>query len=406
MRTMKLLILGVAFLAGCMQVDENPKWNPKAEYPAWAYDAPQYYRPTEDLQVAETLGDGIPVYYTRSEYFFVRHPGGYQLTGESRVAVWCSTDQGRRWEKVGYYGVEQSHFLFKAEADGEHWIRFVGPGQGVTDVPPGMPHRIYAVDTRSPAIQVAVKPGPWKDRDKKVPYIYRVGETVTLSWTVVDPYLAPRSIGVGTCFAKFPYNLVWNRIPGSLPPKYSIDVELPPEAAREGGIRFRVEAADKAGNAGVGLTDVLTVASQKPTSQPTTRPAGPFELVLQNEGAKETKPGWPMPGALLRGGAVRILDWLPEQAAKYDTLELEFSPNNGQMWQTVATGLKVGRPARWTVPMVTSKNCLLRIVAITRGEPGKEPQKFLLAQTQRFTVDTVVPDSIVPEKPTLILPEK
>jgi len=402
MRTAKFLMLSAAFLVGCTVTDENPNWNPKAEYPAWAYDAPHYYHPTEDLEVAEVVGDGMPVYYTRSDYFFIRHPGGCQLIGVPRVAVWSSSDQGRRWEKAGYYGVEQSHFLFKAEDDGEYWIRFVGPGQGVSEVPPGMPHRIYVVDRRPPKVLVKVIPGPWRDAEKKVPYTYRVGETVTLSWLVSDEHLAARTLSVGTCFAGFPHNLVWSQIPEPLPARHSMPVELPPEAAKDGGIRFRVQAGDKAGNTGMGLTDVMIVSGGKPTSQPTVQPSGPFELIVQNEGAKEAKPGWPMPGAVLRGGTTRVLNWMPETAAKYETLELQFSSNTGQTWRTVATGLKYGKSVKWTVPLLTSRNCLLRIVATTKAD--KDVQKIMLAATQRFHVDSVVPDTVL--GPEVIQPDR
>ncbi|HOF17950.1 MAG TPA: hypothetical protein PK082_03510 [Phycisphaerae bacterium] len=387
-KTTLLWILPVLWVsAGCTQQDENPHWRPAADYPGWAYDGPIYYRPSEDLQAKETVGHGIGVYYSRSEYFFLRHPNGYQVVGEPRVAVWCSTDDGKHWGKCGYYGVEQTHFLFKAEKDGPHWIRFVGPGQGVAEVPPGMPHRIYIVDRRPPTIALTVIPAPWKDDEKKEPYIYKTGETVTLNWSVSDANLQEGSVKLGTCFAKFPHNLVWSRFHQPLPPRGTMKVEIPPEAAGDGGLRFRMEATDKAGNVGMALTDVMQVRSVPgAATRPAIGSAGVFETVA--EAGEEEKPGWPMPGAMLRGGTARVLNWTPDSARDYAQLELQFTANNGLSWRTIAGDLKVGEKAKWTVPSVTSKDCRLRIVGVS-----KTGERIMLAMTQRFIVDTVVPDT-------------
>ena len=276
------------FVVGCMQVDENPDWNPSADYPGWTYDAPFYYRPTEDLKPLETIGYGIGVYYTNSEYFFIQHPGGYQVDGTPRIAVWCTSDRGEHWQKSGYFGVEQSHFLFRAQEDGRYWIRFVGTGQGVSEVPPGMPHRIYVVDRKPPTIKLTVTPTPWKDDGKTKPYFYKVGETVTLRWYVTDPNLAKGTVKLGTCFARFPHNLVWSRFPKELPPTGKMEVEIPPEAVQEGGLRFRMEATDKADNIGMGLTEVMRVIrAPGAETQPTTRRALQFEPVPPAAAVKE-----------------------------------------------------------------------------------------------------------------------
>lgn len=401
MRTITGVLMAMALVSGCTQVDENPHWNPQAHYPPWAYDAPFYYRPSEDMKVVEmieTAAGPIPVYYARTEYFFIKHPGGYQVSGEPRVAIWSSLDKGKTWDRVGYYGVEQAYFRYLPEADGQHWIRFVGPGQGVTEVPPGMPHRIYVVDRQPPQVVLTVEPSVWQDREKKIPRIFKVGETVTLNWSVVDENLADGSIKLGTCFAKFPHNLVWSRFPKALPPSGSMQVEIPPEAVRDGGLRFRMEAEDKPGNIGMGLTEILHVEGQAgDLAGPLAKPAGQFEPVHQTQGTPEGKDGWPNTAALWRGGTSRVLNWIPKTVADYKVARLEFSANDGRSWLMVATGLRPNQSVRWTVPMVTSKMCRLRIVGLS--DKGEE---FMLATSPKFTVDTVMPETEM--GPTLIPP--
>ncbi len=397
MRKLMLLMLAAVFVGGCALEDENPDWNPKKELPSWAYDAPFYYRPTEDLKAVEIVGPGIPIYYPNSEYFFLPHPGGYQTTGSSRIAVWCSTDQ-ENWERCGYFGVEQTHFLMHAEQEGTHWIRFVGPGQGVTKVPPGQPHRIYVVDQTPPAIILSLKPKPYYEDSagNRKTYIYEVGEIVILRWLVNEPNPKKGTIKLGTCFAKFPHNLIWSAWPKPLATSGTMQIEIPPEAVKDGGLRFRMEATDKAGNVGMAMTEIMNVQGQgKPGPQPSARPVKPSDQVYQTAGTPDKKrPGWPLKGTFFRGGTTRILAWMPESASACKELELRFSSNNGRTWRTLATNLRPGKKIKWTVPKVTSKNCRLRFVGVLKS--GK---KVTLFMSERFYVGTVGADIIEGPKP-------
>jgi len=397
------IALSAVLLVGCMQADENPDWAPAQDLPGWAYDAPFYYRPSEELKPQETIGHGIPVYYSRSEYFFVRHPGGYQVSGDPRVCVWSSADSGEQWSKSGYFGVEQTHFLFRAEQDGPHWLRFVGPAQGVTEVPPGQPHRIYVVDRAPPKITLTVTPAPWKkdEHGRKVRHIYKTGETVLLEWYVADENLKEGTVKLGTCFAEFPHNLVWSRFPKALPPHGRMEVDIPPEAAADGGLRFRMEATDKADNVGMALTETMhVVAGDAAGRQPSVRPADAFVVTAgAEERYKDPRPGWPQVGGLLRGGTARVLAWMPEAARDYDVLEFQFSADNGLSWRTLDSGASFGTKIKWTVPSVTSKRCRIRIVGV-----GKGGERIMLALSQPFTVDTVTPDIIL--GPRTIPPEE
>ena len=399
MRWTRWFILVGIVLSGCTQVDENPNWNPQADLPDWTYDAPVYYRPSEDLPVAETIGEGIAVYHTRQEYFFIRHPDGYQVNGVPRMAAWFSIDGGKTWSKSGYFGVEQTHFLFRAKEDGAYWIRFVGPGQGSADTPAEAPHRVYLVDRSPPAVVVGISPTPWEDQQKTIPHIYRAGETVNVSWGVSDKNLAPGTIKLTTLFVRFPQNLIWGRFPEALPDAGSEPIQIPPEAARNGGMKFRVEAADKAGNVAVAFSETLqVVAGPPPESQPSVRPAGQFETGRLP--SPEDKPGWPQPAAFLWGASSQSLGWIPKEAGDRENVELQFSHDDGQSWQTVAKDVKPGKPVKWTVPSVSSRNCRLRIASILPGIGDKEkPAAIMIVMSQRFTVETPSPNSMPGKKP-------
>ncbi|MGA2266382.1 MAG: hypothetical protein ABSH10_08140 [Phycisphaerae bacterium] len=415
MRVILWLVAVLAVFAGCMQTDENTKFNPPKELPPWAYDAPLYYQPAEDLPQQETIGNGIGVYYTRGKSFFIRHPSNCQVSGVPRVAVYYSLDQGQDWSKAGYYGVEQTHFNFLAKEEGAYWIRFVGPGQGSAECPPGQPQRIYVVDRTPPAIVLSITPSAWDDEKNQVPHLYDVGQTVRLDWGVSDRHLDPNSIKMGICFAEFPYNVVWSVLPETMKESGSLTVELPPQAAQHGGIRFRLEARDKAGNIGLAMTDVLHIRSAAPATtrpapppptgvprarlilppqtQPSAPPPQPPPAVLApgrfERGAMVTadRPGWPKFEQILSKSSRQELGWLPPAAANYRDMELQFSADDGQSWQTVAKGLKPGQPVAWTVPDVTGATCRLRVVALVPASGGTAGTEITLAMTQRFTVN-------------------
>ena len=375
-----------ALAAGCTVVDENPDWSPQSDYPAWMYDAPFYHRPSEDLPVLETL-NGIPIYHSRSEYFFIRHPAGCQVVGEPRMGVWYSTNHGQAWEKSGFFGVEQSHFLFGAESDGQYWIRFVGPGQGTSTVPPGMPHRIYMVDRQPPRIVLRVTPSAWQDAEKKIPRRFKVGQDVNLRWLIRDRCLDKNSSKLELCFAKFPHNSPWLTVPEKTDLSGTMTIEIPKKAADDGGIRFRLSARDLAGNIGVAMTDILHVISDKPpTLVARVKAVKADDPVQQTQGTPGKRLGWPAAGAMLRGGATRVLGWLPESAGNYGSVDLEFSANDAQTWHIVAKDLKAGQKINWTVPMVNSKNSRLRIVGL-----DKQKRKCMIIMGPRFTVTTVAP---------------
>ncbi len=413
MRAIVWIIAVLLLLAGCTQVDENPKFNPSAELPSWVYDAPFYYQPSQDLPAVETIGDGIGVYYTGEKTFFVRHPGGYQIDGVPRVGVYYSTDQGQTWLKAGYFGVEQTYFNFLAKEEGSYWVRFVGPGQGLAECPPGVPHRIYVVDRTRPTAVLSITPPIWEDEKNRIPHVYQVGQNIRLDWGVSDRNLDPNTIKLGICFADFPHNVVWSTLPDTMTESGSIMVELPPEAAQHGGIRFRLEARDKAGNIGVALTEPLRVrgagaAATQPAGPPSTQPhvvappqapvppqappppprpavlpPGPFERAK----GPESRPGWPKTDQHLKKETPQQLNWLPPAAASYRELELQFSTDDGLTWQMVAKGLKVGQPVAWTVPDVIGRTCRLRVAAIVPATGGMGRVEITLAMTQRFTVE-------------------
>lgn len=85
----------------------------------------------------------------------------------------------------------------------------------------------------------------------------------------------------------------------------------------------------------------------------------------------------PTDGALLRAGDTCRITW---SAVGVDTVQLEFSSDNGAHWQTIAasTAAATGR-LDWTVPATLSANCLLRITDTTNVNVyDRTPQPFAI----------------------------
>ncbi len=285
-----LVLMACVALLGCTSPDENPSWNPPEQYPPPFYDRDFYLAPMVELEPTEKVGNNIPIYYSRDELVFIKHPDGQQPASPPRMGLFYSNNGGTVWNKAGYYGLQQTHFEFHAPQDDRYWIRFVGPGQGTAEVPPGQPHRVYVVDTHAPKINMTVSPSPWLDEDRKVPRQFHVGQEVVLHWTVDDKHLIKDSVQLATCYAQFPHNLVWSEFGEQMGPVGAVRVMIPPEAAHQAGLRFRIIAKDKAGNIGIALSEILPV-----TAEPLPESERPM---IADLGSSEPKPATRAPAPL------------------------------------------------------------------------------------------------------------
>lgn len=84
---------------------------------------------------------------------------------------------------------------------------------------------------------------------------------------------------------------------------------------------------------------------------------------------------------MLRGAISRVLRWLPEDAKRYASCELDFSSDAGKTWTSLATGIRPGDAVVWTTPTVTSALCQLRILGIDANA-----QRVPLATSATFAV--------------------
>ena len=285
MRALTWTIMIGALVAGCSVGGKSSDWSMDHEYPPWLYDAPFYRKPSEDLPVLETL-NGTPIYHSGREYFFIRHPDGCQVADEPRVGVWYSANQGEVWKRAGFFGAEQSHFLFRAESEGCFWVRFDRPDEEASDLSPSPPHRIYIVDRQAPRVALHVTPSPWRDKETKLPRQFSAGQNVVLRWLIRDRRLDVNSPKLQLCFAKDPTNAPWLTVPQKIEPSGTITIEIPAKAASDGELRFRLCAQDLAGNVGTAVSDVLHVVStEAPAPVAPIRASEAADPVRRTEGA-------------------------------------------------------------------------------------------------------------------------
>lgn len=81
-----------------------------------------------------------------------------------------------------------------------------------------------------------------------------------------------------------------------------------------------------------------------------------------------------------KAGSIHTIEWITEGVN--EPVAIEFSPDNGVTWQTVASG--VTARTNWTVPATPSTECLLRVTALADG-----------------ALTHVVPFAIVPPPPSI-----
>jgi hypothetical protein len=237
-------------------------FDPAGTNPEWAFNNPNYIRPTDELTPAPRAKEGDPLhYFTNQRLVQVRQPADEASDEVPRVAVWWTDNNGFHWHRAGYFGRGQTFFLFEVEEDGDYGIRFVGPGQTPAVNTPAYPERVYHVDTHEPKVEVTISPDQsW----------YAAGQKVTISWRAADYHLIddPVSIVMLTDFSADGPQVV--ELQRGLAGEGTITYEIP-AGLTDQQVRFRVEALDRANNLGLAFSHSLQVVEPKLTE--TTEPA-------------------------------------------------------------------------------------------------------------------------------------
>ena len=260
-----LAVLSLSALAGCSFKEGNPHHNP-GQNPSCFADAQYYPKPAFDIKPTKIHNPGkqglhkkgIPIRYISDTSFFIKHPFFEQTENElPRLKYYVSTNSGEHWSLGGAFGKGAEYSQCVAGHDAEYWVRFAGPG-----IAPlyknGGPHRVYIIDNTPPKIKVKITPGPWLDKKKKIPHIYRVGDVVRVSWSVTDVNIDPKSVQLSSCIGRFLNGIEWDKIGKRTATIGSAEIRLSPEAVN-GGIKFRIMAKDKAGNIGLATSRYIDV---------------------------------------------------------------------------------------------------------------------------------------------------
>jgi hypothetical protein len=243
--------------------DVEAPFDPPNTYPGWAYDAPSYVKPAQQLTPEPSARPGDPShYFTKEKVVMISRPSGYTPEEAPRVAIWWTDNNGFHWHKAGYFGREQSFFPFEVEEDGDYGIRFVGPGQELAMQAVAYPERVYHVDTVIPEVQVTVNPDQtW----------YNPGQKVTVFWRAEDYHLIETPVRI-TALVDFTANEQKPiEIQKGLAAEGAITYVLPQEML-DHEVRFRVDAIDRANNLGIAFSHALQVVSE-PVEPPAAEPA-------------------------------------------------------------------------------------------------------------------------------------
>ena len=291
----------VVWGVGCNCCKDKPRddkqvhgYDPAVQYPAWAYDAPFYYKPPKDHgDVGETVapsGPGEPThYFIRSRTLYIPHPRNTATTQPAgdlpemgprttpqdlapRVGVYWTDSHGQEWVRAGHFGLGQTHFAFPAENDGVYGFRLTGPRlSSATCSPatcsPPRPDVVYHVDTVPPEITVCIEPN--------LP-AYRPNQSVQVHWVSQDENLAESPVSISACRrVGKDGQREWREAVRDQPGSGSTSFVVPADAEAR-SFKIRVDARDRAGNLGVTFTPVLLVnagATTDPPAETARRPA-------------------------------------------------------------------------------------------------------------------------------------
>lgn len=237
-----------------------------AATPEWTFDRPFYIKPADSTKPVKNF-DGPPKeIYTQKRELHIPRPAAGNPRKAPRVAIWLTKDNGLKWERIGYFGLQQSVFAFQVKRDGDYGIRFIGPGIPPAKCKPPKPHMVFHVDSEAPEITVFVEP------DCEV---YQPGQTLTIEWTSLDPNLKANDTRISVCLDHKGRELRWLDLGKSHPESGKLDLVIPKDAIDKTMV-VRVSAVDQAENYGFGYSCLLPVVCEPtptPAAAPATQPA-------------------------------------------------------------------------------------------------------------------------------------
>lgn len=257
----------VFFSAGCADVkspfaakSRSPRStepiadDPPNTYPGWAYDAPEYVRPADELTPEPKADPTAPLhFFTNEKVVMIRRPEMFDADEVPRVAVWWTENNGFHWTKAGYFGRHQPFFPFEVREDGDYGVRFVGPGHEPEIHKRPFPQRVYHVDTTPPEVTVSVSPQrAW----------YAPGDAVTVSWQTIDPNLAGNPVRLSLLLDFTSDGQRSRELEHDLPADGSTTFTIPPDSV-DHELQFRVDALDRAGNLGMAISPGLRIVPRE-----------------------------------------------------------------------------------------------------------------------------------------------
>jgi hypothetical protein len=268
-KTFWLIVTGLIIVVGVSGCGKKEPPYKSSSFPDWSYDKPFYFVPADSaLPISDFKIDPKPT-YTRNTLLSIPKPNISDNRKAPRTAIWVTKTDGMTWEKVGYFGLQQTHFVYHTDGDGYYGFRFIGPGIPPADTKPPKPHQTWIVDTEAPVIKVYVYP----DQETYLP-----GDMITIEWSCEDENLDPETVKIAVCLDGQPSKtIVWKALSSHHQEYGTLDVEIPDEAVDKKLI-VRVMARDLAGNGGIGYSVQLPVIFEPPPPPTTQSTEGKVSL--------------------------------------------------------------------------------------------------------------------------------
>lgn len=95
----------------------------------------------------------------------------------------------------------------------------------------------------------------------------------------------------------------------------------------------------------------------------------------------------PNGGGTLGAGASTSITWTTEGTV--DTVKIDLTTNNGNTWDTVTTGIPNTGNYAWTVPMVFSDSCMIKVSDIKPGGPSDQSDSvFKIIDYRKITINS------------------
>ncbi len=286
----------------------------------------------------------------------------WDANGIDSVNIYYATDGGSSWIDIAHGEANDSKYGWTIPDTPSDSCRvrvdaFDPAGNSGSDNSNGL---FRIVDNEPPVVTVVLPNGGEQ---------WEIGEVRQVNWTASDN----KSVDSLSIFYSYDNGSVWFPVSNGEPNDSSYDWLVPGPASDS--CLVRITAFDFGDLSSTDTSDaVFTI----------TDTTAPVVSVLRPDGGEE-----------LEAGGVDTVAWLASDNHRVDSVNIFHSSDGGAVWSSITTGEPNDSAYEWSLPLIVSDSCLVRVIAYDakgNGTPDQSESLFTISDRTAPSVLVLAPN--------------